>query len=446
LTKGQAGYVDEAFAFTGRYLDKDTGLQNNLNRWYDSDTGRWLSEDPIGFAAGDENLYRYVNNEPTNWTDPTGLQGGYDGVWDRVRGAASDFIDGFLDTTIGILDPRNLDPRPLFDKELWQKDLDNAKQMGGDSPGWLFQPVLRRKSEMLPPVDLAQVEEQRGAVVQRRPQSRRRKQQGERLRMTPRSTDCTANHRRTILGHRELAVQNHLAVMADLWGARAIIHCRHLHEINAVRRHDLLSRQRDGITMMLTPMRCASPQCGEEVAIRTYLIQRRKIARESVYCEGHGRGFLSKYHTMHIPGIGESKRLGLNVAFDLEMIVIDTTVSGICQFSLREIGGDRRLDCTIGAIEATTLQRELEPISTPRPLTHRAMLATITELGGSVENLVIDHCSYGEHEMWYEAKLHISQSNLEKVVDLRPSDGLVLAVISNAPIYVSNVVLDYIRS
>ena len=52
--------------YTGRPLDLVTGLQNNLNRWYDARTGRWISEDPIGFAAGDANLYRYVGNGPTN--------------------------------------------------------------------------------------------------------------------------------------------------------------------------------------------------------------------------------------------------------------------------------------------------------------------------------------------------------------------------------------------
>ncbi|MBC7351273.1 MAG: hypothetical protein H5U08_02860 [Thermogutta sp.] len=48
------------FLFTGRPFDSDTELQNNLNRWYDASVGRWLSEDPIGFAGGDGNLYRYV--------------------------------------------------------------------------------------------------------------------------------------------------------------------------------------------------------------------------------------------------------------------------------------------------------------------------------------------------------------------------------------------------
>ena len=41
---------------------------------YDPTIGRWISEDPIGFTAGDANLYRYVQNAPTNATDPSGLQ------------------------------------------------------------------------------------------------------------------------------------------------------------------------------------------------------------------------------------------------------------------------------------------------------------------------------------------------------------------------------------
>jgi RHS repeat-associated protein len=73
VTAGWPGYVDMAFAYTGRFYDKTTGLQNNLNRWYDASTGRWLSEDPISFAAGDVNLYRYVGNGPVNGTDPSGL-------------------------------------------------------------------------------------------------------------------------------------------------------------------------------------------------------------------------------------------------------------------------------------------------------------------------------------------------------------------------------------
>ena len=64
--------VDCLFAFTGRALDRATGLQNNLNRWYDPTAGRWMSEDPDGLGP-DVNQYRYCDNSPTRGIDSSGL-------------------------------------------------------------------------------------------------------------------------------------------------------------------------------------------------------------------------------------------------------------------------------------------------------------------------------------------------------------------------------------
>ncbi|MGE5194396.1 MAG: RHS repeat-associated core domain-containing protein, partial [Deltaproteobacteria bacterium] len=61
-------------AFTGQVWDSDAGLYWYHARWYDPHTGRFISQDPAGFAAGDPNLYRYVGNGPTNFIDPTGLR------------------------------------------------------------------------------------------------------------------------------------------------------------------------------------------------------------------------------------------------------------------------------------------------------------------------------------------------------------------------------------
>jgi RHS repeat-associated protein len=65
--------VDSIFGWTGRYFDPATGLQNNLNRWYDPQLQQWLSPDPIGFTAGDPNTRRYTGNDPINRIDPDGL-------------------------------------------------------------------------------------------------------------------------------------------------------------------------------------------------------------------------------------------------------------------------------------------------------------------------------------------------------------------------------------
>jgi RHS repeat-associated protein len=60
--------------FAGGHVDPYTGLVNDYLRWYDPATGKWLSQDPVGFAAGDTDLSRYVGNSPTNAADRTGLR------------------------------------------------------------------------------------------------------------------------------------------------------------------------------------------------------------------------------------------------------------------------------------------------------------------------------------------------------------------------------------
>ncbi|WP_230961138.1 MULTISPECIES: RHS repeat-associated core domain-containing protein [Burkholderia] len=57
--------------FRREYLDRETGLHYNLFRYYDPDTGRFISPDPIGLVGG-LNLYQYAPN-PNSWIDPWGL-------------------------------------------------------------------------------------------------------------------------------------------------------------------------------------------------------------------------------------------------------------------------------------------------------------------------------------------------------------------------------------
>jgi RHS repeat-associated protein len=72
----------DRFKFTGREYDAATGLYYYRARYYDPSTGRFMRQDPSGYAAGDSNLYRYTGNGPTNETDPAGLDGGAPTAWD----------------------------------------------------------------------------------------------------------------------------------------------------------------------------------------------------------------------------------------------------------------------------------------------------------------------------------------------------------------------------
>ena len=65
------GTSTDRFRYTGRDWDQETGLSYYRARYYDPTTGRFISEDPLGFTAG-TNFYKYTDNDPVVFTDPTG--------------------------------------------------------------------------------------------------------------------------------------------------------------------------------------------------------------------------------------------------------------------------------------------------------------------------------------------------------------------------------------
>jgi len=80
VTQTNATNADR-FLFAGMEYDTVTGLYYDHARYYDAVIGRFVSQDPKGFAAGDTDLYRYTGNDPINNTDKTGLDDRWDYWW-----------------------------------------------------------------------------------------------------------------------------------------------------------------------------------------------------------------------------------------------------------------------------------------------------------------------------------------------------------------------------
>jgi len=70
---GFSGVPLPRFGLGGMRYDPVTQLYITEHRFYDPATGNWISQDPLGFAAGDTNTSRYCGNSPTNGVDPSGL-------------------------------------------------------------------------------------------------------------------------------------------------------------------------------------------------------------------------------------------------------------------------------------------------------------------------------------------------------------------------------------
>jgi RHS repeat-associated protein len=64
--------IGNRFLFTGREYNSQFGFYEYRARAYHPGLGRFMSEDPKGFDAGDYNWFRYCENDPWDKTDPTG--------------------------------------------------------------------------------------------------------------------------------------------------------------------------------------------------------------------------------------------------------------------------------------------------------------------------------------------------------------------------------------
>jgi hypothetical protein len=105
---------------------------------------------------------------------------------------------------------------------------------------------------------------------------------------------------------------------------------------------------------------------------------------------------------------------------------------------LREVDGERSFPIVIGIFEATSIDRRVKNMPSPRPLTHDLLAQVIEDLGGEVQDVIISDL----REHTYFAKLRVRHQGELIEVDSRPSDAIAVAVTAKVPIYVSEDVLE----
>jgi bifunctional DNase/RNase len=105
---------------------------------------------------------------------------------------------------------------------------------------------------------------------------------------------------------------------------------------------------------------------------------------------------------------------------------------------LREVDGDRSFPIVIGIFEATSIDRRVKKMPSPRPLTHDLVTSVVESLGGELRDVYISEL----RDHTYFAKLRIRMNGELVEVDSRPSDAIALAVTASVPIYVAEDVLE----
>ncbi|MEA9358605.1 RHS repeat-associated core domain-containing protein [Bacteriovorax sp. PP10] len=103
--------IQSPYGYTGREWDLETSQYYYRARFYDPRMGRFIAVDPIGFNGGDANVYRYVKNNSTFSTDPSGkipavivvgIVGGVVGGITGYQGSdAKCWVGKFIDAGLG---------------------------------------------------------------------------------------------------------------------------------------------------------------------------------------------------------------------------------------------------------------------------------------------------------------------------------------------------------
>jgi bifunctional DNase/RNase len=105
---------------------------------------------------------------------------------------------------------------------------------------------------------------------------------------------------------------------------------------------------------------------------------------------------------------------------------------------LKEVDGEKTLPIWIGLMEATAIASKMEKIDFDRPMTHDLLKNLLDMLDAKVERIEV--CDLKNNV--YYALIHISHNGENIKIDARPSDALALSLRVNAPIFVSEDVID----
>jgi bifunctional DNase/RNase len=111
---------------------------------------------------------------------------------------------------------------------------------------------------------------------------------------------------------------------------------------------------------------------------------------------------------------------------------------GICEYVvLDELDGDRHLVIGVGHAEAFALAASLQGLWWGRPMTYQFTVAVMRSLGGRVREVRLDRIVEGA----YAATVEVDGPQGVGLVDARSSDALNLAVLTDAPVFVSSEML-----
>jgi bifunctional DNase/RNase len=125
----------------------------------------------------------------------------------------------------------------------------------------------------------------------------------------------------------------------------------------------------------------------------------------------------------------------------VKFLTFDSTSNGFVVL-LMDLSNKTGLPIWIGPFEANAIAMKLKKIGSHRPMTHDLIHNILNSLESQVMKIVVNDLK----ENTYYALIHLNRRGEEIVIDSRPSDAIAIALAVNAPIFVSNHVIEKART
>lgn len=109
---------------------------------------------------------------------------------------------------------------------------------------------------------------------------------------------------------------------------------------------------------------------------------------------------------------------------------------------LQSLEKNTLLPIWVGVFEANAIALQIERIDTPRPLTHDLIKNILLQLDANVDKIVVTDLQ----ENTFYAVIHLRMNGDRITIDSRPSDAIALALRTDAPIYVTEEVINNSRN
>jgi bifunctional DNase/RNase len=129
------------------------------------------------------------------------------------------------------------------------------------------------------------------------------------------------------------------------------------------------------------------------------------------------------------------------VEMKVKFLTFDSTSNGFVVL-LMDLSNKTGLPIWIGPFEANAIAMKLKKIGSHRPMTHDLIHRILNSLESQVVKIVVNDLK----DNTYYGLIYLNRKGEEIVIDSRPSDAIAIALAVDAPIFVSDQVIEKART